>query len=409
MSFAGWALLDARGGSVERIRVRILEGGHAQMSSTTPTAPAAPHKTLVGLKADKWYSRLAIHKVPATYLLGAFLVSYLVLAISWLETDIAWLAFGLALIPWGIIIFIEIEWSYRHFHWLALFFAMAVVQTIHYSEHCIEIIQYHLFHNPLKDSVAIFTKLNVEYVHFMGDGFLTLGTLLLLWKFPRNPWLYIAFPFQVAHQFEHNFLWSTYQFFGAPPGSPGVLGKNGLVGPDGVYGLVRVDLHWFYNTLYTVPFVMALIFQCKRTYDQSLAEAFPQAPHQELVRASKHMATFRYAPGETITAPGDDVERLYIITEGQVLVSQHDAEGNEIEVATLHRGQYFGEIALLIPDAKHTKTVRAKTDVQVLAMDEETFRHLTAVSEATEHSMEDLARARMGAGSEVPPPAPAAG
>src|SRR5262245_22774250 len=128
---------------------------------STQTVPEAPRRTAVALRADKWYSRIQLHKVPATYLLGAFLVSYLTLAISWLQTDPAWLAFGLALVPWGISMLVEIEWSSRHFHWLALFFTMALVQTIHYSEHCIEIIQYHIFHNPLKDSVAIFTKLNV--------------------------------------------------------------------------------------------------------------------------------------------------------------------------------------------------------------------------------------------------------
>jgi cyclic nucleotide-binding protein len=376
------------------------------MASTTTPAPSK--KTLVGLRPDKWYRELALHKVPSTYLLGAFLVSYLILAISWLETDTAWLAFGLALIPWGIIILVEVEWSYRHFGWLALGFLMAVVQTIHYSEHCIEVIQYHIFHDPLKDSVAIFTKLNVEYVHFLGDSFLTLGTLVLLTKFPRNPWLYIAIPAQLAHQFEHNFLWFTYQFLGADPGMPGVLGKGGLAGSNGLLGLPRVDLHWFYNTLYTVPFVIALVWQCKRTYDEALSEAFPEAPQEELIRASKHMATFQYAPGETVTAPGDDVSRLYIVTEGMAVVSQPDEQGNEVEVARLHKGQYFGEIALLVPGAKHTKTVRALSDLRVLAMDEDTFHHLTQVSKATEKSMEEIARERMGTAPE-PPPAPAGG
>ena len=115
------------------------------------------------------------------------------------------------------------------------------------------------------------------------------------------------------------------------------------------------------------------------------------------------MATFHYNPGETITAPGDDVERLYIITEGQAIVTQPDAEGNEVEVATLHRGQYFGEIALLVPNAKHTKSVRAKTELTVLAMDEETFRHLTAVSNATGIAMEHVAEERLGTGPATAP------
>ena len=259
------------------------------------TAPPAPKRTLVDLKPDKWYSELALHKVPSTYLLGSFFVSYLILAISWLETDTAWLAFGLALLPWGIIVFIEVEWTYKHFGWLALGFMMAVVQAIHYSEHCIEMIQYHVFGDPLAESVAIFTKFNVEWVHFGGDTFLTIGTLLLIWKFPRNPWFYIAFPLQLAHQAEHNFLWFTYQFLGADPGMPGVLGKNGLAGENGLLGLPRVDLHWIYNTLYTIPFVIGLIWQCKRTYDQALVEAFPEVAQADLLKASKHMATFQYA------------------------------------------------------------------------------------------------------------------
>jgi hypothetical protein len=374
-------------------------------STTTPT----PRRTLVGLSPDRWYQELALHKVPSTYLLGAFLVSYLILAISWLETDTAWLAFGLAMVPWGLIMFVEAEWTYKHFRWLALGFVMGFVQFIHYSEHCIEIIQYHLFHDPLAESVAIFTKLNVEYVHFGGDSFLTIGTLLLVTKFPRNPWFYVALPFQIAHQFEHNFLWFTYQWLDAKPGMPGVLGKNGLAGPHGLLGMPRVDLHWFYNTFYTIPFVIGLIWLAKRTYDEALAEAFPEAPTQELLRASKHMATFQYAPGETITAPGDDVSRLYIITEGMAVVSEPDDEGNEVEVARLQKGQFFGEIALLVPGAKHTKTVRAMTSMRVLAMDEETFQHLTRVSNATELSMEELARQRMGTGPAAPPTAPAAG
>src|SRR5215471_10590946 len=103
-------------------RTSAREERHSMASTPTVPSQSAPRKAVVQLRPDAWYSRIQLHKVPATYLLGAFFVSYLTLAISWLETDVAWLAFGLALIPWGIIMLVEIEWSYRHFHWLALFF-----------------------------------------------------------------------------------------------------------------------------------------------------------------------------------------------------------------------------------------------------------------------------------------------
>jgi CRP-like cAMP-binding protein len=54
-----------------------------------------------------------------------------------------------------------------------------------------------------------------------------------------------------------------------------------------------------------------------------------------------------------------------------------------------------GEIGLLVPDAPHTKTVRATTNVSVLAMDEATFRHLMQVSQVTAEHMEQVAEAHM--------------
>ncbi len=154
---------------------------------------------------------------------------------------------------------------------------------------------------------------------------------------------------------------------------------------------MRPDLHWIYNTLYTIPFVISLVYQLKRTYDESLDEAFPDAPLQEKRAAARHLSTFHYDAGELVLAPGSDDKRLYIITEGDAGVYE-DQDGQEVEVGHLHHGQYFGETGLLIPDAPHTKIIRAKGKLSVMAMDEATFRHLMASSTLTQQEVMDVAQ-----------------
>jgi hypothetical protein len=325
---------------------------------------------------------MALHQVPATYLMVTAFVSYFILGVCYLQGVNIALAFGLAMVPWLVIVFFEIKWTYRHFHWFAAFSFMAFVQVIHYSEHCIQVIQVHLFDVNPHEAQAIFSRLNIEGVHFVGDSLLTLGTLLLIYKFPRNPWLWVALPFQVLHEAEHVYLVFNYVFEGAKVGGPGLLASPGGAIGGGI-GLIRADLHWIYNTLYTIPFVIALVWQLKRTYDEALDEAFPEAPQSELVSASQKLETFHYRPSETVLASGDDADRMYIVTEGEACVIDEDADGVETVVDTVRHGQVFGATGLLVPGAPHPRTVRAQTDLTVLAMDGETFRHLVAVSRVT--------------------------
>jgi hypothetical protein len=337
------------------------------------------------LKPDSIWKRFNVHKVPPGKIVLTAFASYLIVALAWLGGASIGIAFLLGILPWIPIAFVEIEWTYKHYGWFVLFFVMAIVQAIHYSEHCIEVIQVHFFNTPVPQAQAIFSKLNIEGVHFVGDSLLTLGTMGLLWKFPRNPFLWIAAPFQILHQAEHVFLFSEHVIWGYPQGGPGLLAfkPGSAVAPqlNGALGslLNRPDLHWIYNTLFTIPFVTALIYQLKRTYDEALDEAFPEAPKSELEAAARKLETFKYVPGETVVTPGDPAHRLYIITEGEANVVD-DVDGSEVVIATLGHGKVFGEHGLATPGAVHDKCVVAKTELTVLAMDESTFNHLEQAS-----------------------------
>jgi CRP-like cAMP-binding protein len=77
----------------------------------------------------------------------------------------------------------------------------------------------------------------------------------------------------------------------------------------------------------------------------------------------------RVAAGDPIVGEGTGGVAFFFVLEGETSVSV----GGE-EVATLGRGEYVGELALLDPEGPRSATVTAKTDVVLAAMSAWQFR-----------------------------------
>ena len=76
--------------------------------------------------------------------------------------------------------------------------------------------------------------------------------------------------------------------------------------------------------------------------------------------------------GQLLVQPGQAGTGMFFIVDGTAVV---ETKRDEIELGP---GQFFGELALMRPDAIRTARVRAKTPIRCLALDRASFRNLVA-------------------------------
>lgn len=78
-----------------------------------------------------------------------------------------------------------------------------------------------------------------------------------------------------------------------------------------------------------------------------------------------HCHTKKYAPRSTIIHAGDESETLYYIIEGSVSVVIEDEDCNEIVLAYLNSGDFFGEMGLFEADIKRSAWVNTRTPCEI--------------------------------------------
>lgn len=93
--------------------------------------------------------------------------------------------------------------------------------------------------------------------------------------------------------------------------------------------------------------------------------------------ATRGVSEERYDRGDVIFREGDPGDRMYAVMDGEVEVFHEEADGRVLVVATLGRGQYFGEMALL-SHAPRVASVRALGEVRVAVLGREDFETLYA-------------------------------
>jgi thioredoxin reductase (NADPH) len=126
---------------------------------------------------------------------------------------------------------------------------------------------------------------------------------------------------------------------------------------------------------------------------KDMARAFPEAPREVVAKTASRMRILTFPPGSVVIREGEPSDRFFVIAKGQAVVVQRDASGGERELGTLGPGDYFGEVGIL---SGHTRnaSVRAKTSLEVLVLDDDAFRALVASSQATSDQIARVAKSR---------------
>jgi uncharacterized protein YhbP (UPF0306 family) len=120
---------------------------------------------------------------------------------------------------------------------------------------------------------------------------------------------------------------------------------------------------------------------------------FGDLPEQEADTLAAKLNTTQVDAGDLIVRQGAPADKFFIIVDGEVEVLREEG-GQSHTVATLGRGQFFGEIAIL-RDTPRMATVRAKTAAVLFAMDRDVFRSLVAQSMGTTADFDSVVRRRL--------------
>ncbi|MDB5078887.1 MAG: Cyclic nucleotide-binding domain (cNMP-BD) protein [Chloroflexi bacterium] len=242
---------------------------------------------------------------------------------------------------------------------------------------------------------GVFGELDRELIHFLWDGAILIACAVLFFRFRDNPWTKWGLLAAFIHQIEHIFLYGASLVPSGYPGAGTFLGlyakqlDAGLMAHNGVLASAipfyndispnRINIHFIYNVLVMIPMILSFAYEVKRIYDEWLAKALPNLSRDQLIYFSQAATPSKFEANQIIFNQGDAADRFYIITQGQVQILRADKRGFQKPVATLSEGAYFGEIGIL-GRTRRTATVKTITPVEVLSLDENTFRSMIAAS-----------------------------
>jgi thioredoxin reductase (NADPH) len=131
---------------------------------------------------------------------------------------------------------------------------------------------------------------------------------------------------------------------------------------------------------------------------KDLERAFPSEPRDVVAQTASKAELVVFAPGDVVVKEGDPADRFYMVIKGEAEASHREADGSQVVVNRFGPGDYFGEGGLL-NDAPRTATVRAKTSLELMALDRDTFANLMKSSQTTEAEVKRVAEERTGSAS----------
>jgi ABC-type lipoprotein export system ATPase subunit len=139
----------------------------------------------------------------------------------------------------------------------------------------------------------------------------------------------------------------------------------------------------------------AIIVVDGQVTNQYVSKALPDLNVDQMTWVARQLERQIHEPGSTIVSLGEQANRFYIITRGQVDVYLPHPDGQEILVDQLGAGKYFGEVGLL-QEGTRTATIRASSEeeVELATLSRDSFCQLLRESDETKHVLDHIVQER---------------
>jgi serine phosphatase RsbU (regulator of sigma subunit) len=124
---------------------------------------------------------------------------------------------------------------------------------------------------------------------------------------------------------------------------------------------------------------------------------FADLPEQELENLLRSLAVVELQPRDILFREGDAGEHFYIIADGQLEILRAAGLPEELLLNVIGQGEYFGDMALIMPGGQRTATVRARTPSTLLVMSRNEFAELVKRFPLLAYSMVRVTSQRLDA------------
>ncbi len=102
---------------------------------------------------------------------------------------------------------------------------------------------------------------------------------------------------------------------------------------------------------------------------------FSLLPAESLKELVKTGQTLSFEAGQVVCEEGDESDAMYVVLVGQIRVFKTDEEGNEVDIAALQSGEFFGEMAMF-DNQPRSATVDCITACHLFMLDKSAFMSL---------------------------------
>jgi hypothetical protein len=135
---------------------------------------------------------------------------------------------------------------------------------------------------------------------------------------------------------------------------------------SGILSLVGLALGIVY-VLWSTPYTMIAFLGLGQLAITSAGVIFLAIIVLDLRTRLQSVVEKRFSAGETVFRQGEFPDRLFLIGEGEAEVIREATHGEDILLARLKPGEFFGEMGIL-GDSPRSATVKAATDLRTLSI-----------------------------------------